>query len=398
MQLFRRKGSEVHKAFTRRWLSAFGTARERTFGSAAFTIDLHVSHYSPRALPLCSSGMEVGKALAAGPEDELDDEAVFADPLMTRVPLDHSGKFHPYGFPAVVRSNSQLVLHAAHQSWGDLDRRFAVPAIEIRCLVSAAGAQRLPPPPTVRAQRDVLVAVADASNFWICDMSRGFASAWVTESAVAEMDYFRYHVLEAMAYSLMESLHTIALHAACVALGEHGVLLAGESGAGKSSLAYACARRGWTYITDDASCLLRAGTGRVVLGDSRRFRFRGTAGALFPEFRGCRETIRPRGKPTIEVRTSSVPAIRTACESPVDSIVFLNRRDGRTGRARISPYSRHKAFEYLAWSPWPADLVGEGQRAAIVERLLGAAIYEMRYSDLAAAVDGLERIARGERE
>ena len=318
------------------------------------------------------------------------------DPLLTGIPLDLSGRFYPYGFPAIVRSNSPQVLNAARESWGGLERRASAPAMEIRCLVTAGGAQRLPPAPTVRAQRHLLVGVADASNFWTCDMPRGFASAWVTERVAADTGYLRYHVVEAMAYALMDSLHTIALHAACVAFGGHGVLLAGESGAGKSSLAYACARRGWTYVSDDASCLLRPGSGRVVLGDSRRFRFRATAGALFPEFRDFRQTARPRGKPTIEVRTDSLPAIHTACESSVDSIVFLNRREGSEGRAEISSYPSQKAREYLASSPWPSDLPGEEQRASTVERLLGAAIYEMRYSDLDAAVEALEQIAHGE--
>ncbi len=54
---------------------------------------------------------------------------------------------------------------------------------------------------------------------------------------------------------------------------------------GKSSLAYACACRGWTYVSDDASSLLRSGTERKVIGNSRLFRFRPAAVDLFPELR-----------------------------------------------------------------------------------------------------------------
>jgi hypothetical protein len=242
------------------------------------------------------------------------------------------------------------------------------------------------------------VCVADAQNFWCCDLTRGFASAWVTEPAAADAGYLRYHVIEAMAYSMQESLHVISLHAACVALEDHGVLLAGDSGSGKSSLAYACARRGWTYISDDASCLTRHGGGRQVLGDSSLFRFRETAGALFPEFSGMQESRHARGKPTIEVRTASLPAVRTASESRVDSIVFLNRRDARGGRAELLRVAKEDALSYLALSPWPADLPTESGRLATVERLLGAGVYEMRYRDLDPAVDALERLVYGGQE
>jgi hypothetical protein len=253
-----------------------------------------------------------------------------------------------------------------------------------------------PPPPVVRAQRNLLVAVSDAANFWTCDLTGGFAAGWVSQDVAADSGFLRYHVIEAMAYSLMESLHVISLHAACVSYRGHGILLAGDSGAGKSSLAYACARRGWTYISDDASSLLRSGDSPTVLGDPRLFRFRAASGALFPEFSGFSESRRPLGKPTIEVRTSLLPAIRTACESRVDSIVFLNRRDGKKGRAEVSRFPRQKALDYLALSPWPADLPNENQRLTVVERLLVAGVYELRYIALDAAVDALEQIASGE--
>jgi hypothetical protein len=269
--------------------------------------------------------------------------------------------------------------------------------MEVRCLVSPGGAAERPAAPVVRAQRDLLIAVASADNFWCCDLTRGFASAWVTESAATDTAYLRYHVIEAMAYSLMEALHVVSLHAACVSLGGHGVLLAGDSGAGKSSLAYACARRGWTYISDDASSLLRRGHERTVLGDPRLFRFRASAGALFPEFDGMREDRRSQGKPTIEVRTASMPGMRAAWECHVDSIVFLNRRDGQRGRAELSRLSGPDALDYFAQSPWPKDLPAEKTRQAAVDRLLGAEIYELRYRELDAAVDALEQIACGEK-
>jgi len=290
-----------------------------------------------------------------------------------------------------------MIMKAAGKSWAGLKKRFDEPALELRCVISKGAAKACPPAPVVRAQRNLTVWVADAENFWCCDLAAGFGSAWITERLAANTRYLRYHVLEGMAYSLLGSLSVVPLHAACVALNGCGVLLAGDSGVGKSSLAYACARRGWTYISDDCSSLVRRSPERTVLGDPRLFRFRATAGAIFPEFQGLEESSFSRGKPTIEVRTASLPAIRTAAESPVDAIVFLNRRDRRDGQAELLPVAKDDAMQRLSYSPWPPDLHTEGERRVALARLAGAGAYELRYRDLDAAVDSLEQIAGGGR-
>ena len=131
----------------------------------------------------------------------------------------------------------------------------------------------------MRAQSNLLAGVAGRENFQCCDLEKGFAFAWVTEAVVENTDFFRYHFLEAMTWCLLDTRHLVSIHAACVALNGRGMLLAGNSGVGKSSLAYACARRGWTYTSDDATSLVRRDRGRTALGNPRVFRFRGTAGS-----------------------------------------------------------------------------------------------------------------------
>jgi hypothetical protein len=132
------------------------------------------------------------------------------------------------------------------------------------------------------------------------------------------------------------------------------------------------------------------------MGDPRLFRFRAAAGALFPEFQGIEESPHAHGKPTIEVRTDSLPAIRTAVETRVDAVVFLNRRDGRPGQAELLALTGEDAIKRLSDSPWPPDLPTMDERAAVLERLTGAGAYEMRYRDLDAAADKLEQIACGD--
>lgn len=317
------------------------------------------------------------------------------DPLLCSVPLPYCGEFHPHGFPARLATNSEISLRAADESWGGIPQTFDETAIEVWCLVSDSSGTSLPPPPVVRARRNLLTSVADADNVFTCDLSAGVASIWVTEAVASNQQYFRYHFLEAAVYCLLDVRHVVAIHAACVTFEGHGVLLAGDSGAGKTSLAYACARRGWVYTSDDASCLVRRGSGRVVLGNSSAFRFRETAGQLFPELSGQKKSRRACGKPTIEVRTQQVPGIRTARQSHVDYIVLLNRSEGMAGRARLEPLGEKEVYRRLWWDPWPTELPGSEDRRAALRRLSAAASYEMTYRDLDTAVDRLEQLARG---
>jgi hypothetical protein len=319
------------------------------------------------------------------------------DPLLARTALPHRAEYYPYGFAVTVASNSPTVLEAAGESWAGLPKRFDKRPVEVRCVVSKGAKMGCPPPPVVRAQRNLTLWTADEENSWCCDLSAGFGCGWVTERVAANTRYLRYHLLEAMAYSMLESLYVVAVHAACVALDGSGVLLAGESGAGKSSLAYACARSGWTYISDDCSHMLRRSRTRIVLGDPRRLRFRATAGAIFPEFQGLAESPYAHGKPTIEVLTDSLPAIRTAVRSRVDALVFLNRGAAGNVPADLIPISEEEAAERLLYSAWPADLPTEPARRSAIERLAAAGAYELRYCGLDAAVCRLNQLVGGER-
>jgi hypothetical protein len=246
-----------------------------------------------------------------------------------------------------------------------------------------------------RAQRNLLITVSDRENFTCCDLRNGFAFAWVTEAAAGNTEYLRYHFIEAMTYNLLEPRYMVSLHAACVTLDGHGVLLAGNSGSGKSSLAYACARRGWIYNSDDSSALVKRGGGRTVICNPRSFRFRNTAAKLFPELRGLKARRRSNGKPTIEIPTGSLPNIRTAFGSQVDYIVFLNRGDRRSGPVQLLSVSKEEAMNRLYANPWPPELNTAPEARATVERLLEAETYEMRYRDLDSAVDRLQQIVRG---
>jgi hypothetical protein len=177
---------------------------------------------------------------------------------------------------------------------------------------------------------------------------------------------------------------------ALVARGNRGVLLSGDSFAGKSTLAYACARAGWTFVCDDSSELVLARRDRYAVGNPYGFHLREHARCFFPELAEWPTTIRPNGKIGLEVFTRTVP-IAIAPGSPVEHVVFLNRQE--TGPATIRPYSKDQALEQR-WQ-WYGVYGTREMRAAqerCYRRLLEAGVWELRYAHLEDAIVRLERL------
>jgi hypothetical protein len=314
------------------------------------------------------------------------------DPLLTAVPLEFDAIFYPYGFPVRIRSNSVLTIEAADRSWSTYRQHHDSRPLDIRLLLSESNSPACKEEPTFRSQGHLLTIVVDRENFACLDLDAGFAFGWATTATALNQEYFRQCLLDVMIYPLLEMRHLITLHAACVAYRSRGVLLAGNSGAGKSSLSYACARRGWTFVSDDASAFRRASPQPMIIGHPQKFRFREPVGELFPEFRGLKSSLRAYGKPTIEVRTEGLNGIRRAHESGIDAIIFLNRpaHDGKAPLLRTLP--AQEAWERLSFSVWMVQMPAYEQRLAALKKLLALPIYEIYYSDFDPAIDLLEQL------
>jgi hypothetical protein len=296
--------------------------------------------------------------------------------------------FYPLGFPLTVSTNSRAVLEAARVEWDVWTQTFDEPPIVLNFDVSSETCA-LPPVSDFHAHDHQFVFVADSKNLAVCDTNTRSAIAWLSASAVEDATYFRYHFLEAMALEMIVALYMTPFHAACVARDGRGVLLCGDSGAGKSSLSYACARRGWTYLSDDASYLLRrSAVDRLVLGHPHRVRLRPDAPALFRELASAKPSLRANGNMSLEIRTATLPGIIATPCTPVDRIVILRRVTGTT-RLTVVDTSVARAVCEPIFYWWDREISAD-QQAAFDTLLAASEVLLLEYSSLDAAVDLLE--------
>jgi hypothetical protein len=318
------------------------------------------------------------------------------DPILCDFEFPLRAVYHPFGFSLELLTNSRAVLDAAEQSWGAFRQHFHERPARLCVGVLEGSSKACPPPPVTRGNRHLITTTADADNFSVCDLREGFGYCWLTRAAVEDTAYLRYHFLESTGPTLLQYLYTTPLHAACVALNGRGILLCGDSGAGKSSLAFACARAGWTFLSDDSSSIIRRRKGRVVVGNPYSMRFRESATDLFPDLKSRPVTTRATGRLAIELTTDTLPGIKTALETEIDSVVFLDR--GTAGPPWLSLFPKAEArrwFEHVIC--FGEEEVREAQRDAL-RNLLTAEILELHYSDLDWAVERLETLVCQQKE
>jgi hypothetical protein len=324
----------------------------------------------------------------------VDHPSLRSDDLLYDLELPLRGAYHPLGFTVEIATNYADVLAAAEENWGPFRRVFPEPPVKLRIAVVEGGASECPPAPIVRGYDKLLIRVADGANFSVSDMERVISMGWLTPAAAANRGYLRYYFLDGMSWDLLEPLYLTSIHAACVRWGNSGVLLCGDSGAGKSSLAFACALKGWMFLADDSICLVRKSSQPVVVGNSSQIRFRDSAVALFPELWDRQITRRINGKLSIEVPTASFPGIKTISECSVDYIVFLKR--GEPGAPRLLSFPKETALQWLEKTVYYGDEAVRAAQRASLRNVMTAKIFELQYDDLDSAVAKLKAMVRGE--
>ncbi len=316
-------------------------------------------------------------------------EMVLPDPVLSAFELPLQARYYPFGFPLDLATNSAHVLAAAAEGWGSFSQQFDAAPVRLHLGVAPGGSSQLPAKSTFRSREHLMFFVADSENFMVCDFNQGFGFGWTTELVAADHGLVRYRFLTAAGLTLIEQRAFASMHCGLVVRNGCGVAFFGDSLAGKSTLSYACARAGWTFVSDDGVFLVRDSTDRYAVGDPYTLRLRDEARLLFPELHHRIATPRPNGKPGIELFTRDLP-IQVAPGCSINHIVLLNRDE--PGPARIRRYPKDDA---RLWCERYATFgVGDVRQAQsrCYERLLSAGIWEMSYRHLDDAVARLERL------
>jgi len=316
-------------------------------------------------------------------------EQILCDPALCEFDLPLRRRFFPLGYPLDLETNSPDVMEAADEGWGQFSQAFEERPVRLALGVTESETMPMTLRSTFRSREHWMSVVADPENFLTCDFDRGYAFGWVTRAVAADHPFLRYRFLTGAANMLIAQWALAPLHGGLVLRKGCGLLLCGESLAGKSTLAYACARAGWTLVSDDATFLVRGRGDRYAVGDPHTIRLREDARVLFPELADRLPAVRPNGKIAIELFTRELP-ITIARGCSIDHVLFLNRQEH--GSARLRRYSNIQAFEeWESYACFGADQVRWEQKRCY-EKLFAAGVWELTYSHFGDAVARIERL------
>jgi hypothetical protein len=294
--------------------------------------------------------------------------------------------FYPLGFAVEIITNDPEVLCAADESFGHRRLRHGSAGLQIRIGVAGNGGAQCPPEPTRREYNHLYSLVAETENQALLDLRTYANFVWLNRSALKNRLYLRNNFLEKVVYLLLGVSVVTDLHAGCVSKNGKGILLCGDSGAGKTTLSYACARAGWTYTSDDTSYLINRLSMPRVIGHAHRVRFRPAAKELFPELEHREITPRMEGKASIEVPMGELPPIDAATEAAVSAIVYLNRYSG--AKAGLIPLPERTATERMSKDLYSAGEI-RTKHEKVLEKLASIPTFELQYCELDHAIEKL---------
>ena len=264
------------------------------------------------------------------------------------------------------RTNDPRLLAAADRAFG----RFAVPAagepLEVRLLVDAKG-----PPATFdrrllrpRVQAHLHTITLDDRNHAVVDLERGVAIGTVTPELADDPDFARYGFIEAMGLSMLARARGyVGIHASGVVRRGRAAVLQGPAGAGKSTLAMACARLGFEVLAEDVVFARRADGAVELWGMPWIQRLLPDAIDHFAELRGVVPRLQPNGEHKIEVDLDTLRPGTARPSAPAGAVIILAR--GTAGPTRVealTPAEVAAAFEVL-W-PW-GEGWSEGHEATV---------------------------------
>ena len=314
------------------------------------------------------------------------------DPLGHSVEQEYHATFYPMGYPVVISSNSTAPLRVATQLWSEYSPLSCTGTVHLRIFVDEIHPRPLAAPVPPRGEGHLISIVHGPRDFAIADLSRGFGFAVLSHSTIAEPGFYRYYFLEPLVYLMQAARHFVFVHASSIARNGNAIVLCGDSGVGKTCLAYACAKRGWSFVTGDALHIVRDAPDYTVVGRPFEIRFRESARNLFPELQTVSTEARPNRKSDVVVSTCGL-GLSTELSARARSIVFIDR----SGPVDLCPCEPEMALQQLSQTICFGD--DEIRRAQVeaLRRFVSLPIWRLNISNLDRAENVLSGLLRGQR-
>jgi hypothetical protein len=311
-----------------------------------------------------------------------------------------TARYLPMGLVLELVTNSTLILEAAHGCFGGFGDVCGIggdggaggdgavpverpPDLVLRLFAEGEEPAADEDQPLLRCSGPYLYQASGGGSVLVADRAAGMAFGHLAPSTVANVPLLRSRYLEAALGYLLECRGFVGLHGAAVARGGRGLLLRGRSGQGKTTLAYAAARRGMRAVAEDVVWVDTGGA--RWWGMPWRFHLLPDARRLFPELAGLPPVRQLNDEWKVEVDLEEMRRGSTAASAAPGPVVLLERRTGAASSLEaVAPDAARRA-----WLDGSAEREAEVPAyEAAMDALLRGGAWRLRLGDdLDAAVD-----------
>ncbi len=263
------------------------------------------------------------------------------DPLGRDLQANYQRNYAALGIVFRFETNTSVILEACDAVFHSSDRdRTEKPDFVIYLFEDPAFSENPPwPKPVYRGRQNLFYLSIGSENTAVADLDHRWAVGFLSPAMVEDSTILRRDFVECMAFTMAThgrgATHSY-IHASAIAKGNKGLILTGPACAGKSTLAYACAQRGFHIVADDVVYLKDGESNLTAWGNPWRLRLAPESIKLFPELSQRLEFFkRPKSADVVEIELEKVlPGCAQPCCEPV-ALFFLNRSSGPTECRRL---------------------------------------------------------------
>jgi len=234
--------------------------------------------------------------------------------------------------------------------------------------------------PHFRGLHHLVFGSFGSDESFVFDLLRRKVSGVVSEETAVDQGFWNTRLLPTALGLLGATIGVVPLHCACLDKDGEGLLLAGDSGTGKSTLAVALSRCGFGIVSDGWTYVGKSGNDLTAYGISAPVKLLPDAVRHFPELGGFRAARASNGEMAFEVDAALAFGAEVCSKSRPRWLIFLERVEARG--CEIVPFRGEAARTFFESSAerLPIQLKeGAKTRAALIETLSATDCWLARY-------------------
>ena len=293
------------------------------------------------------------------------------------------------GAAAEIRTNSEAILVVAEQCFPRLRATPSVGELRMRFWVDPDGTSQPPwPLPYFRGLGHRIFGAFDSESSVIIDLESRRISGRFSPALAADDNYWKRVVFPRLITAVGSSIGVTELHCSCLSWNGCGLVLFGAPGAGKSTLALALARQGFSLLSEDWTYFSRRDADLAAWGLPTGVKLLPDAIRHFPELAQFETSIGLNGEESYQTQPERDFGTSLAQCCQPKWLVLLDRIEEPA--FDISTMSSAQAAEILC-----RDLLAQSakvfdQQQGMVQKLVANGCWRLRYGghaqDVASAL------------